>query len=120
MKLLDEETYAGITRRTYLHVGDDGRDRFTVASTQPVDAILRRCRRERNEAPRPSARQGLRHVAEIPAVLVEEACRVYQIPFAELMLAKTDKAQRVWRTLLNARELSGFRTAPGRVDLERR
>jgi len=120
MKLLDTERLGPITHRTYLHQGDDGRDRFTVTTTQDVDSIIAANRREYNDAPsRFGSGSGFHRVARIPVTVIEEACRVYQIKYRELILGKTDKAKRVWRTLLNAPELRAFRTRPGRVDVGR-
>lgn len=117
MRLLDKENIGGRIEKWWLHTGDDGEDRITVETVQDVEPILDANKRAFNDAPRSYDKSGMTKVADIPATVIEETCRIKGIPFREFVAAKTDRAQAAWRELLNAREFRAFRTRPGRVDV---
>lgn len=109
MKLLGVENIGGRVEKTYL---DNGK--FVVETTQDAEPILDANKLAFNSA-RTDWKGDMHHVASIPATIIEETCRVKQIPYREFMKAQTDRAQRAWKELLNAREFRYFRTKPGMV-----
>jgi hypothetical protein len=125
MRLLGEEKVGALTERWWLHTGDDGKDRITVQTVEDVESVLDANRRAYNDAPQAFGRGAFHKVASIPEVVIGEVCRIHAERwgcgqaevFRELMTNKTDRAQRVWRNLLNAQEFRAFRTRPGRVDM---
>jgi hypothetical protein len=118
MKLLGvERVFAGVERH-WLHTGDDGKDRITVETVQDVEPILKANTAEYNSAPDKFGKGDMHKVASIPAVVLEDACRIHNISFAELMDQKTDKSKRIWNDLLNGREFRKFRTRPGYVKVK--
>jgi hypothetical protein len=114
VKLLDVVNIGGRTEKWYRE--PDGK--ITVYTVQDAEPILDANKRAYNEAPSTFGKGAFHKVASIPVTVIEEACRIHQMKLAELVAAKTDKAQRVWNELLNARDLRYFRTRPGRVDLK--
>lgn len=122
MRLLGEERHGSTRERWWLHPGDDGDDRITVETVEDVEPVLDANKRAFNEAPK-SWKGDMHKVASIPSVVITELCRIHaerwgcsrsQV-FRELMGNKTDRAQKVWRYLLNAPEFRHFRTRPGAV-----
>lgn len=108
-RLLGVERIGGRVEKTWLHTGDDGTDRITVETVQDVDPIIRAVKL-RNDMDR--GKSDLRFKAEIPFTLLEEMCRLASIEwgckardaFQEVMQGKTDRAQRVLRTLTDGRD----------------
>lgn len=109
MKLLGTENIGGRVEKTFL-----GDGKFVIETTQDAEPILDANKLAYNNA-RTDWKGDMHHVASIPQTVIEETCRVKQIPHKEMMQAKTDRAQRAWKELLNAREFRYFRTKPGRV-----
>ena len=112
-KLLGRENVGGLIHSDYLHVGDDGRDKITTATTQDASPIIRNVKLC---AQTPG--KDIRLRAKIPANLVNEACRQASITwgitprevFAEMMSAKTDRSKTLWRTLTDGRDFRKLQT----------
>jgi hypothetical protein len=116
-----EQTVSG-TERWWYHTGDDGKSALTVETVADVEPVLDANKRQYNDAP--SKHGDMSKVASIPAVVIEKTvagcATLWNVSvkdaFAEIINNKTDRANRVWRELLNAREFRYFRTRPGTVD----
>jgi hypothetical protein len=109
-RLLGVENIDGRISKDWLHVGDDGRDRITTETTQDVEPIIR-ATKQMSDAQ--IGRRGfMRFQANIPSVLLEDMCKAAAIAsnqttkevFEEVMLGKTDRAQRIIRTLTEGRD----------------
>jgi hypothetical protein len=119
-RLLGSEfSFDGGLEKTWLHTGDDGKDRITVERVVDVDPVLKRNAEEFNSQSGGFMRGDMHKVASIPAIVMEQMARKHQIPFAELIAGKSEKARFVWSELLNGREFRAFRTKPGRIDTSR-
>jgi hypothetical protein len=114
MKLLGVEAVPGGVRKTWLHSGDDGKDRFTTETVVDVEPLLKRNAEKMASASR-DFKGDVHEVADIPAIVIEQMCRQHDITLLELMQCRTDKARRIMNSLLNDREFRAFRTKPGRV-----
>lgn len=114
-RLLSKEFVGGREELWWLHTGPDGNDRITVESVQDVEPILDQNKREYASAPTRFGDGALHKVATIPATVIEEICRIKQIPFGEMIQGKSDRAQRIWSRLLNDPQFRSFRTRPGRI-----
>jgi hypothetical protein len=115
MKLLGAEAIPGGVERYVQHVGDDGKDRITVEKIVDVEPILKRNAEEMASASSSYMKGDLHKVASIPAIVLEDAARIHQIPFGELMSGRSDKAKAIWNSLLNGRDFQAFRTKSGVV-----
>ena len=82
-------------------------DRITVQTVQDVEPII-----ERVQGRTELSKGDFKYKASIPSTIVEELCRVYaghwkiqphQV-LAELMTAKTKRAQRCWKMLTEGRD----------------
>lgn len=109
-RLLGVENIGGRISKDWLHVGDDGRDRITTETVQDVEPVIR-ATKEQSDAQ--LGRRGfLRLKANIPMTLLEDMCRVSALEWgcsakdavSEVMLGKTDRAQRIIRTLTEGRD----------------
>jgi hypothetical protein len=109
-RLLGVENIDGRISKDWLHVGDDGRDRITTETVQDVEPIIR-ATKQMSDAQ--LGRRGfMRFQANIPSVLLEDMCKAAAIAsnqttkevFEEVMLGKTDRAQRIMRTLTQGRD----------------
>lgn len=114
-RLLSTEYVGGRVENWYLHTGDDGKDRITVETVQDVEPILDQNKREFAAASDHFGKGTFHKVATIPSTVIEEICRIKQIPFGELIQGQSDQAQHIWKHLLNDPEFLYFRTRPGRV-----
>ena len=118
-KLLGTEVNGPRIDRYWLHTGDDGRDRITVATTEDVEPAIEANKRQYNDGVKTHDGLG-RKVASIPGTIIMELCRINKISFRELMLGKTERSQHIMNRFLNDPAFRGFRTAPGRVDVRKR
>lgn len=109
-QLLGVENIGGRITKDWLHVGDDGRDRITTETIQDVEPIIRETKRMSDAQ---LGRRGfVRFKANIPSTLLEDMCKVAAMAsgektkdvIAEVMLGKTDRAQRIMRTLTEGRD----------------
>jgi hypothetical protein len=109
-RLLGVENIDGRISKDWLHVGDDGRDKITTETVQDVEPIIR-ATKQMSDAQ--LGRRGfMRFQANIPSVLLEDMCKAAAIAsnqttkevFEEVMLGKTDRAQRIMRTLTEGRD----------------
>lgn len=121
MKLLSTENIGGRIERWYR----DADGKVVVETIQDAEPILDANKREYNNAPSDFRKGSFHKMASIPAAVIDKVCNeglpeagIDKISFRELVAAKTDKAQRIWKYLLNAREFRSFRTRPGRMDLK--
>jgi hypothetical protein len=116
-----EQTVTG-TEKWWYHTGDDGKSALTVETVADVEPVLNANKRQYNDAP--SQFGDLAKVASIPSVVIEKTAvgcaKLWNISvraaFSEIINNKTDRANQVWRELLNSREFRYFRTRPGTVD----
>lgn len=117
-KLLDKTNIGGRVEYTWLHVGDDGRDKFTTETVQDVAPIIK------DVETRAKADKGkdFRFVASIPMTLIEEAARLNAAEWGiskadalrEITSGKTDRAKSVWRTFTTGRDFRKLQAKPWR------
>jgi hypothetical protein len=112
-KLLHTERFGSRIEKWWMH--DDS---ITVETVEDVKPLLDSNKRQYNDSPERFGKDPMHKVASIPGTVLEEACRVHQISFRELMAQKTDKSVRIWNELLNGREWRAFRTRPGHVNVK--
>jgi len=117
-KLLSTERNGHRIDQYWLHTGDDGKDRITITTVEDVEPLIEANKKLYNEKPVDHPVLG-RKVASIPGTIMEELCRIHKISFRELMIGKSDRAQRIMNQFLNDPAFRNFRTAPGRVDMGR-
>jgi hypothetical protein len=115
MKLLGAEAIQGGVEKTWLHTDNDGKDCITVEKVVDVEPILKRNAEEFASASSSYMQGDLHKVASIPAIVLEEMCRIHEIKFRDLMARKCDKSKKIWNELLNGRDFRAFRTKPGVV-----
>lgn len=109
-RLLGTEVRGDCIDRYWLHVGDDGRDRITVQTTQASDQIIARVKKISNEPI--DRKSSFRFKASIPGTMVDDICRINaslwgmskREVFAEMIAARTDRSQRIWRMLTEGRD----------------
>jgi len=120
MKLLGAEVSpAGLLEKHWL-TSDGGRDQIVVERIQDVEPILKKNQAAFNDAPTSYGKSEMGKVADIPAVVIEEMCRLHQITFKELMDQRSEKSLAIWNELLNGRDFRYFRTRPGVVTVRGR
>jgi len=113
-KLLGREQSGDRRENWWLHTGDDGNDRITVQTVQESDPIIARVDRVRHDPI--DRKSAFRFKASIPATLIEDAARInakewgiaYGEAFREIMSNRTDRAQRVWKTMTHGRDYRMF------------
>lgn len=110
-RLLGQEYQGrGVFQKYWLHTGDNGDDHITVENVQDVEPIFESVKRQ---AQGPQGKDA-RLVAKIPETVITEVCKVHakmwgvkpREVFAELMRAKTDRSQKIWRMLTQGRDYS--------------
>jgi hypothetical protein len=109
-RLLGVENIGGRISKDWLHVGDDGRDRITTEVTQDVAPVIR-ATKQMSDA-QLGSRGFIRFKANIPETLLEDMCRVAAMAsnektkdvLAEVLIGKTERAQRIIRTLTEGRD----------------
>lgn len=114
-RLLGTEVNGHRIDKWWLHSGDDGKDCITVETIEDVEPVFKAVQMHR-EAPKS---KDFRHVASIPQTVIDEICRLKaQLwgvrpadVFAELMAAKTDRSQSIWRVLTKGRDYAKFQSA---------
>lgn len=127
-RLLGVENIGGRVSKDWLHVGDDGRDRITTEIVQDVEPIIR-ATKEMSDA-QLGRRGDFRFVANIPFTLLEDMCRASAIAWgcsvkdaaAEVVSGKTERAQRIIRTLTQGRDfrkLQAEKDAPRYVSVNK-
>lgn len=109
-RLLGVENIGGRISKDWLHVGDDGREKITTETIQDVEPIIR-ATKQMSDAQ--LGRRGfIRFKANIPDTLLEDMCKASAVQWGctlqeamrEVMIGKTDRAQRVIRTLTEGRD----------------
>ena len=115
-RLLGVENIGGRISKDWLHVGDDGRDRITTETVQDVGPIIRETKQISDAQ---LGRRGfMRLKANIPMTLLEDMCRASAVAWgctakdaiSEVMAGKTDRAQRIIRTLTEGRDFRKLQT----------
>ena len=109
-RLLGVENIGGRITKDWLHVGDDGREKITTETIQDVEPIIRETKRISDA--QMGRRGALRFKANIPSTLLEDMCKVAAMAsgqttkevLEEVILGKTDRAQRIMRTLTEGRD----------------
>ena len=109
-RLLGTENIGGRISKDWLHLDDSGREVITTETTQDVEPIIR-ATKQMSDA-QVGKRGFMRFQANIPQTLLEDMCRVAAIEsgqttkdvLAEVMIGKTDRAQRIMRTLTQGRD----------------
>jgi len=107
---LGTENIGGRISKDWLHLDDSGREVITTETTQDVEPIIR-ATKQMSDA-QIGKRNFMRFQANIPQTLLEDMCRVAAIEsgqttkdvLAEVMIGKTDRAQRIMRTLTQGRD----------------
>ena len=102
MTLLNVERIDGVTNKWWRHLGDDGKPKITIQSTEDAEPVFRQAKRLKET---PS--EELRFKAADPRTLIVEVCEFHAVRwgvsrsevFRELMQNKTDRAKSVWRLL---------------------
>ncbi|MCW3539330.1 hypothetical protein [Burkholderia cenocepacia] len=92
---------------TLVHIDPD-RDQTIIERTERFDGLLDLTAALRNEGIHGSSE--MRHVAEIPGVIIESYCNTNGITFQEFMADPKHI-----KSICNDPDLSYFRIAPGRV-----
>lgn len=87
---------------------DPDQDRTIVAHTERFDGLLDHVAELRNSGQHGS--KEMRHVAEIPGIMIEDYCYKKGISFPEFFAE-----QKHMKALLNDPTLAYFRVAPGQV-----
>lgn len=113
-RLMGVELNNGVQEKHWLH-SEGGEKKITIHRVQDAEPILKKNREQFNCAPSNYGKSEMQKVASIPAVVLEQACAMHGLKFAELMDCKTDRAKKIWNELLNGRDFKGFRTRPGVV-----
>ena len=111
-RLLSSERNGARLDQYWLHIGDDGKDRITVSSTEDVQPVFDAV----SQAGRKRPGSDFHHLAKIPGTVIDETCRLTAIrwgvsrreAFAEIMASKTDRAKAVWAMLTTGRDLRKF------------
>lgn len=111
-RLLSVENIGGRAEYSWLHYGDDGRQKFTVETVQDVDPVFDDVARRRDQ---PKGKD-FRYVGSIPHTVIEEVCKIKAAlwgvrkadAFREVMGNKTDRAKMVWADLLQGRDYRRF------------
>lgn len=109
--LLSKEFVGGRLEKTWAHWGDDGRKKVTHETIQDCEPAIENAKML---AQNQSSKSILRFKANVPGVMVEDACRIqcklwgvkFHECFREVMQGRTDRAQRVWRTLTEGSDYS--------------
>ena len=111
-KLIDVENAGGIIHQTFAHIGDDGKKKITVASSQDTAPQMARAKMLKQT----ENGKVTRFKASLPGNLINDAC--YQAApvwgvsssevYRELMLGKTDRAQKLLKTLTEGRDFRKF------------
>ena len=111
-KLLDVEVVGNRTDKTWLHYGQNGQKQITVESTSDAAPVIASVKRRAQ-----SERQNdFRFKAEIDEVVFTDFCKQFSVlwgtnlkdAFAEMMLAKTDRAKLGWKVLTEGRDYRKF------------
>ena len=110
MKLLGVENIGGRIQKDWLHTGDDGKPRITTETVQDVEPVIRATKVQSDASL--GKRGFLRFKANIPFTLIEDMCKAsapqwgvtVREAFAEVMQGKTDRAQRLIRTITEGRD----------------
>lgn len=107
-KLLDVENSGGIVHRTYSHIGDDGKKKITVASTQDLEPAIKRAKMlkqtENGKYTKFKAIIGGNHLNELAYKSAPLWGVTVQQAFSEIMSGKTDRAQKALRMLTDGRD----------------
>jgi hypothetical protein len=107
--LLGTEFINGRVEKTWSHIGDDGRKKITTEIIQDVEPVMDHAKMLGENAQR---RSSFRFVAHVTGTQLEDACRIackvwgvsFRECFSEVMQAKTDRAQGIWKTLTRGRD----------------
>lgn len=127
-RLLGVENIGGRIQKDWLHIGDDGREKITTETIQAVDPVIR-ATKVMSDAQH-GRRGWIRFKANILATVLEDMCKAsaaawgctVREAFAEVMVGKTDRAQRVIRTLTEGRDfrqLQAEKQSPRFVKVEK-
>ena len=107
MRTLGVERRGDVVDTYYQHLGDDTRKKITIQSVQDVEPIM-----EQIKAEAQNAMKGFRLKARLPAVVIDEACkvcaRIWRISvkdaFSEILNQKTDRAKHALKVLTEGRD----------------
>jgi len=112
-KLIDVEVRDGVTHKTYSHIGDDGRKKVTVQSSQDTEGHMRRAKMLKQQS---GGKSDFSFKATLPANLINDACYkaapVWGVSprevMSEIMTGKTDRAKNLLKTLTEGRDFRKF------------
>ncbi len=112
-KLAHAEDIGGRVRYDWVHTGDYGETLYTSETVQDVEPLIRQNAEKYNSASKSYGTQETFHeVAEFPDNVVEEFCKIHQIPWGVFMVGKSDYAKHLWNILMNDPMFRAFRTKP--------
>ena len=111
-RLLDIENSGGIVHRTYSHIGDDGKKKITVKSTQDTAPLMARAKMLKQT----ENSKDFRFKASIPANLINDAAYraanlwgvSAQKAYSEILAGKTDRAKKLVKMLTEGRDFRKF------------
>jgi len=111
MKLLGKEQVGNRVYKYWKHIGDDGRDKLTVETSERVDPIFDAVKYASQTQ---TSKSFFRYKASIPGTLIEDIAKInaklwdvtVRDAFSELVAARTDRAKRVMKMLTEGRDYS--------------
>jgi hypothetical protein len=111
-RLVDVEHSCGVIHKTYAHIGDDGKKKITVASSQDTAPQMQRAKRLKQT----EKGKDFRFKASLPSNLINDACYsaatvwgvTPQEVMVEIMAGKTDRSQKLVKTLTEGRDFRKF------------
>jgi len=112
MKLLGVDRNGVLTERTWMHVGDDGRDKLTTEIIQDVEPVFKKTK----ELAENGRTKDFHYMGSIPLNVINGVSHnlaatwgvSVKNAYAEFTNGKTDRAKAVWRMLLKSRDFRKF------------
>lgn len=118
-RLISQEWDGHTLYKWHEDVGEDGVARIVTEQVVDVEPILEDNKRQYNDAEKGAPKGFGRCVARYDGVTLQKVAKANGLSFREFVLARTEKARRVWSGLLSDPAFRYFRTAPGKVDIGR-
>lgn len=107
-KLLSFQNLGGRLEKTWLHTGDDGRDKFTIEVVQDVAPVLRSIERQAKE----QRSRDFKFKAEISLTMLDDISYISsktwgvrpREAFAEILEQRSDRSRRVMKMFTEDRD----------------
>jgi len=114
-KLLDQTVAGDRVEKTWLHTGDDGRNKLTVEHVEDVEPVFKQVKQI---AQTQTSKGLLHHKASIPATVIDETCKInaslwgvsVREAFAELIQQKTKRSKSTLKMLTEGRDYRKFQS----------